>query len=409
MKKIFLAIAGLLFIGQASFAQVTEIVSVSEEEIAYVQDPSQGYIYNPFKANWFIQAQGGAGVLFTHADSNMKFTNRITPAASLYFGKWFSPVMGLRLGVDWSMNKGLAEPGTALINPNSYEKGHYDQHYMHVGPVFDAMLNLTNWFCGYKPGRVYNISFYAGAGVYATLARQYTETGRTGYKNAKDIVLTGRLGLLNTFNISDRWAIQLDLRAQMFDNHVDEAKTNYNENAFKAEAYLGFTYNFGKTDWTAPLVPVCPPAENCDAYRAALAAAEAQIADLDAQLKACLNRPVEVVTEEIDNGPVATIYFPIGVSRLTSADRRVLNAVAQVMMANEGTDYVVTGWADNFTGTDRINANLRKNRAENVAKQLQKAGVKASQISTTTNETNLYGNDKKFVALDRCATINAVK
>lgn len=407
MKKIFLAIAGLLFIGQASFAQTTEIVSVSEEEIAYVQDPTQGYMLNPFKANWFIQAQGGAGVLFTHGDSEMKFTNRITPAASLYFGKWFSPVMGLRLGVDWSMNKGLAEAGTALINPYSGDdKNLYSQHYMHVGPVFDAMLNLTNWWCGYKPGRVYNISFYVGAGAYATLARQYNEDGRTGYKDARDFVLTARTGLINTFNIGKHWAIQLDLRALIFDNHVDDKLTNYNENAFKAEAYLGFTYNFGKSYWTAPVVPVCPPAENCNAYRAALAAAEAQIADLDAQLKACLNRPVEVITEEVNNGPVATIYFPIGVSRLTSADRRVLNAVAQVMMANEGTDYVVTGWADNFTGTDRINANLRKNRAENVAKQLQKAGVKASQISTTTNEANLYGADKKFVALDRCATIN---
>ena len=35
--------------------------------------------------------------------------------------------------------------------------GFYKQRTQEIGPVFDLMVNLTNWWCGYKPNRVYKI------------------------------------------------------------------------------------------------------------------------------------------------------------------------------------------------------------------------------------------------------------
>lgn len=409
-----MALAGLLCLGQSALAQeVVEETAVATytDQTAYYEDASQGLLLNPFKCNWFITAQGGASVLFSHADAERDFQYRIQPAASLYVGKWFSPVIGLRGGVDWYMNKGYSElkNGIGVTNPNTENGGYYTAKYMNVGPVFDAMINLTNWWCGYNPKRVYNCTAYVGAGIYFTLARKIENGERTGYKDTKDKVLTGRAGIINTFHLNNRWDLSLDIRGVVCDGHVDQAdQPGWNHMEFDLQAYLGVTYNFGKTTWNGPIIPICPPAEDCSAYQAALAAAEARIADLESQLKDCLNRPVEVIEEDC-NAPLCTIYFPINVAKLTREDVRVLNAVANIMKDNDGTNYVVTGWADNYTGNDAINTSLRERRADAVAKQLVKDGVEASRITTTINSGNLYGNNKNYMVLDRAATIQVAK
>ena len=79
------------------------------------------------------------------------------------------------------------------------------------------------------------------------------------------------------------------------------------------------------------------------------------------------------------------------------------------MMSNPDKKYVLTGWADNYTGTDNINMRLRKNRAEGVAKLLVKTGVAENQLTVTTNNGNLSDLGEKCVALDRAVTIEEAK
>lgn len=399
MKKSILALACAAFLGQNMVAQGTQ-------EITYVEDPAQGYLFNRFQDNWFITAEGGANIFFSPGDVHRDWKDRWSPAASLYVGKWFSPIVGIRVGFSWLKTKGLADTPDAIgvIRDEPTVDGLYKQKFNHFGPVADVMVNLTNWICGYKPGRVYNLTVYGGAGAYWTYAREYKNDGSSSYENAHDRILAVRAGLLNTFRVSKHIQLSLDLRFTALDNHRDEAAQTLNKTSYDAAAFLGVTYLFNKTEWSAPVVPVCPPAENCDALRARLQAADARIADLESQLKACLERPVEVV-ENVEKAPLATIYFPINVSRLTREDVRVVNAVAEVMKANPDEKYVVTGWADNYTGNDRINTNLRKNRAASVEKQLLKAGVNADQVKAEINNGNLCDMGEKFVALDRAATI----
>lgn len=415
MKKSLLALAGIVCLGQSALAQTAEEVTVvsEQEDVVYVNDNNQGLLINSFKSDWFITAQGGASVMFSHLDSKRDFINRIQPAAAVYIGKWFTPVVGVRLGADWFISKGVSDFPSYGVNPKNRIDEYYSQKHMQVGPTFDVMFNLTNLICGYNPNRVYNLSAYAGAGFYFTLARQYDADGsRTRYKNCHDVVLTGRVGLINSFRVSDHWQLFLDLRFAATDNVPDESDITANKTAYQPQAYIGFNYNFGKsTTWTAPVVPVCPPAENCDVYRNALAAAQGDAQRLEMQLRGCMNAPkveAEEIVEECD-APLCTIYFPIGVSSLTREDVRVLNAVSEIIKDNPDTDYVVTGWADNYTGNDAINTNLRTRRAENVANQLYKAGVNRSQVTTTINDQNLYGNNKKYMTLDRAATVQVAK
>ena len=46
----------------------TTAVAQNAQEVTYTEDPSQGVLLNKFENNWFIQAEGGVAVGFTHED-----------------------------------------------------------------------------------------------------------------------------------------------------------------------------------------------------------------------------------------------------------------------------------------------------------------------------------------------------
>lgn len=392
-KATFLAMACALFMGQSMLAQ-------GQQEIKYTEDPAQGYIFNSFKDNWFISAEGGVNMYFSRFDKERATKDRFSPAAGIYVGKWFSPVIGLRFGANFLSLKGLSKPGDYVgLRPWEHQTdGLIKQRVNEFGPVGDVMLNLTNWWCGYKPNRVYNASLYVGAGAYWT----YAKNNAGDWKKQENIIFALRGGLLNKFRLSNHVDLNLDIRYQALSALADGAGPNHKTSDLAVLA--GITYNFNKTGWNAPIVPIVPEAENCDALRARLAAADSRIADLEKQLRDCLNRPVEKV--EAEKAPVATIFYPIGVSRISRENRNVINAISDVMKANPNTNYLLTGWADNYTGSDKINIRLRKARVEGVKNLLLKNGVPAGQIEATTNNANRMGDIEDYVALDRCVTID---
>lgn len=383
-------------------------------EIVYVEDPSQGYLFNRFKDNWFVTGEIGGNMYFSPGDQHRSWTDRFDPAAGIYVGKWFSPLIAARIGVDWLQVKGLSSvadaPGIDWNNPTV--NGYYKQQFNHVGPVFDVMFNITNMIRGYVPGRKYSLVAYAGAGGYWSYARStYGQEGSYtsgGYVNMQDRILTFRLGIMNSFRITEQVQLNLDIRYSGIDNHRDEPDLRWNKTSHDLQAYVGVTYLFKRREWYPPVVPVCSEPENCDPIRAQLAAANEKIADLEDQLAHCCEKcPQPEVVEE--PAPLATIYYPINIYKLTRKDINIIEACAQVMKDNPDKRYVITGWADNYTGNDKINTRLRNNRVNGVKKQLVKMGVPESQFDVTINAGNLCDLGEKYVALDRAVTIEETK
>ncbi len=407
-RNTLLAIACAALLGQTAIAQTEEVtvVTAAVEEVTVIPDPAQGLLLNQFKDNWFITAEGGANILFSHRDKERDLKDRFSPQAAIYVGKWFSPIVGLRLGASWLNTKGLSDNDKCSHYLDNPVKGkYYKQRFNSIGPAFDVLINLTNWWCGYNPDRVYNASLYAGVGAFWSWGPKYVNGKRDGWESIHDRTLTARVGLINNFRVSKRFNIFLDLRWQPTDAFHNDEEGGYMSRRVMhdVQANLGFTINLGKTTWAPPVVPVCPEPENCDALRARLAAADARISDLEAQLRDCLNQPKPEPV--VERGPLVTIYYPINVSKLTRKDINVLGAVANVMKANPDKTYTLTGWADNYTGTDAINVRLRKARAAGVEKQLLRFGVPAQQISTTIDNANLY-EGKQYMDMDRAVTIN---
>ena len=100
LKRSILGLACAMLFGASAFAQ---------EAPQTVQDPSQGYLFNRFSNNWFVTGEGGVGVMFSKFDSKEGLGKRLAPAASIYVGKWFSPIIGLRIGGNYMQMKGLSE------------------------------------------------------------------------------------------------------------------------------------------------------------------------------------------------------------------------------------------------------------------------------------------------------------
>lgn len=394
-KSILLGFVAALFMGQSAMAQ-------SAQEITYVEDPSQGYILNNFSDNWFISAEGGINYYFDRNNSERSFLDRFSPNAGIWVGKWFSPIIGLRAGANFTQIKGMGTDG-GYGWYGTFQDGNtvYDKYKRNeFGAQLNAMLNLTNWWCGYRPGRVYNAVLHGGGGAMFTFRRAY-DGADLRWRSAKSTPLFINVGLQNNFAVSKSVDIFLDVAYQLF-----KEGGAYNPHyAHDLQLSAGLNVHFGKKDWNCPVTAVCPTwkytdAEG-DALVARLAQADAKIASLQKQLDECLKRPVEKVSCE----GLATVYYPINQYSLSSREKTILKSMAEVMKETPNQKYILTGWADNYTGNDEVNTRLRNQRVNGVKAFLVKCGVDENQLDARIDANNLTDFGAKGAPLDRAVTI----
>jgi outer membrane protein OmpA-like peptidoglycan-associated protein len=187
--------------------------------------------------------------------------------------------------------------------------------------------------------------------------------------------------------------------------HTDGAGMGYRTWNEYPSLMIGMSYKIGKSEWNAPITTVCPEWRYTDAEGDALAQELADLkrkyADIESQLRKCLEKPVAA---EPTKAPLATVYFPINRTEVLGVQRNVVEAVAEVMK-NENSNYMLTGWADNYTGNDVINTRLRKGRVATVKKELVNKGVAENRLETQINDGELTNYGPKCASLDRAVTI----
>ena len=416
MKKI--ALLALLCIAY--------IVPAFSQEVTYVEDPAQGYLFNRMRDNWFIDAEGGVGIFMSRYDSKADFKDRLGAKVNLHIGKWFSPLIGVRFGGDFEQLKGATWVGNyAALGyrcwPELYKDGKYaPTHFNDVGVTGDVLFNVSNWLFAYKPNRFYNAIFYVGVDanwVFAREGARPVSDGKWSYganddeDHCRNYSVHG--GLLNSFAITKRFDLLLDMRFDFLQEHSDGAGMGYRTWNEYPSLMVGISYKIGKTDWNAPVLAVCPEWRYTDAegddLTARLNDANNKINDLEQQLRKCLERKPEAASlvpgGAVADAPLATVYFPINRTDVLGVQRNVVNAVAEVMK-NESRDYVLTGWADNYTGNDEINTRLRKGRVATVKKELVNKGVADGRLETQINAGNLTNYGPKCASLDRAVTIH---
>lgn len=361
MKKIFLMLALAGFVATASAQQTEEVPTLKRQVVT-----------NNFWSNWFIDLGADHQAYYSNSEhglgmnKNPFWTGRRSWGMDVSVGKWATPVFGARIKSMFDWGTSVAYGHDAQNNPT----------YNHYSFEFQPMLNLCNLFGGYKP-RVYDAVLYAGLGF--------------DHKNhTHDADLIGDLGLLNTFNITKRFHVNLDIYVRGGAADLDGcAVPSASDHRFiKNHDYVvgfsaGVGVNLGKTGWDkAPDVAAIMAANQSqvDALNSALADADAENARLRALIANHKCPEAKTTTVKEYTGTGASVFFKVNSSKIASKKDLVnVNEIAE-FAKNNGSKIVVTGYADSKTGTAKINQALSEARANAVKKELVKMGVDESQI-----------------------------
>ena len=152
------------------------------------------YYSESWKDNIFISVGVGGQVVTNPSNFDYGFGESITPLVNISLGKFFSPVWGIRGQVaGWSGKLHTQYPFENVGKDENW----YNYKKKFVALNADAMLNLTNLFCGYKEGRKFEFMFFVGptlniSNSYSTwnLATKTTEVtnadGSLTYKQELD-------------------------------------------------------------------------------------------------------------------------------------------------------------------------------------------------------------------------------
>lgn len=364
MKKLLFTLA-LAGVSVAGMAQNNETA---------VPEMKYSVATNSFWSNWFVQANLAGTAFYSNEEQGWELSKspfksfRNNLGFSVAIGKWFTPGLGLRTKFNGVWGR--------TVVPVEKEKAYDDNGNKYWTLSEQALFNLSNMFCGYSNTRVWNFIPYLGAGI-----------GRNMSANTYAMGLSA--GILNTFRVSDRFAINLELGYSLWETDMDgisygaiESKDGPASRDQMFSVEVGLTYNVGKTRWNKT--------PDVDALKALsqsqIDALNAQLADSqneNAKLKDMLanQKPVETtkVVKEIAAAPVS-VFFNIGKSRIASKkDLQNVKDLVEVAKANN-SKIVVTGYADSKTGSAAFNQKLSQKRADVVANELVKMGVSRDNI-----------------------------
>ncbi len=364
MKKLLFTLA-LAGVSVAGMAQNNETA---------VPEMKYSVATNSFWSNWFVQANLAGTAFYSNEEQGWELSKspfksfRNNLGFSVAIGKWFTPGLGLRTKFNGIWGR--------TVVPVEKEKAYDDNGNKYWTLNEQVLFNLSNMFCGYSNTRVWNFIPYLGAGI-----------GRNMSANTYAMGLSA--GILNTFRVSDRFAINLELGYSLWETDMDgisygaiESKDGPASRDQMFSVEVGLTYNVGKTRWNKT--------PDVDALKALsqsqIDALNAQLADSqneNAKLKDMLanQKPVETtkVVKEIAAAPVS-VFFNIGKSRIASKkDLQNVKDLVEVAKANN-SKIVVTGYADSKTGSAAFNQKLSQKRADVVANELVKMGVSRDNI-----------------------------
>jgi outer membrane protein OmpA-like peptidoglycan-associated protein len=339
--KSILAAAVLLMSATAASAQATK---VAEDGTKY-----------EFKGHTFLNL--GVGAQYTLGEA--KFGKLISPNVQIGLGYQFTPVFGARIQANAWQSKGgwngFMPAGSTTAYTNDYK-------WNYVAPGIDFMFNLSNWWGGWNPKRVFSVTAFLGGGAnIAFKNNEANDIAKTlqsvdAYNmpyiwDGTKVRFFGRGGLEGAFRLSDAVALTIEANANLLSDKYNSKKA---EKKMKADWYfnalVGLRINLGKS-YNKILPP--PPAPE----------------------------PEPVVEPEPEPAPVPVVekvepirrdvFFLINKYEIRAEEAQKVKDIADYMAKYPESKVVVTGYADAGTGNDKINDRLAAQRADAVVKCLK--------------------------------------
>lgn len=342
------------------------------------------YVTNRFGDNWFVGV--GAGV---NSWWGKGVDGKAGVATDIYVGKWFTPSIGTRVGWAGLKNKVVANDGFTACD------GTFNCNTIHA----ELLWNLSNAFSGYKETRTWNVIAYPSFAYMR--ARSNSEYG-------------AGLGVINSFRVSNRVNINLDLSALATKStypHVSPAPNT--KLGVMPSAKVGVSVNLGRTNFkrhtsvVPAIVPVPFTEDQYNALQERVNALEKENKDLKAQIEELKNAKPDTVTVSKAGDLVspATLYFEIGSTKLSEREEAHLDFyVKNILEQAPDKVFVLTGSADKGTGTASRNQYLSEQRVNNVKKILvEKYGISEDHLVVKAEGSS--NNRFSSAVLNRVVTI----
>jgi len=416
MEKFSLTVALLMFASCAFAQRSRHETTIEETDSGRIETTVTTDKYkvetNYFFDNCFITLGAGAQFYMGDNEKHMHFKDLLTPAIDLSIGKWFSPALGLQISYTGYKFKGLWADHYAgqnfktdkeYTNPKSNYKGTgklYEQKANFFNLHTEGLLNLNNLFWGYKE-RFYSIIPYVGVGWI----RSYNAP-ETDVKKHVDYI-TFNAGIINSFRLSDALSLNVTIRGAIVNDGFDgEVSGNYYKGPADQEQELkgqggqnyhfdgyggitvGLTYRFKYRGWDkARSVKTTRNDEK------QIALLMDNINQLRAENEELRNMPPAIIEEnQIITFPYL-VNFVIDKVVVVNREKVNLSFVAEMMKTLPQKKFLITGYADKYTGSKNRNVWLGENRAKNVYKILtEEFGVPARQLVVD----NMGGVDNMF-------------
>ena len=212
--KSILAAAVLLMSATAASAQATK---VAEDGTKY-----------EFKGHTFLNL--GVGAQYTLGEA--KFGKLISPNVQIGLGYQFTPVFGARIQANAWQSKGgwngFMPAGSTTAYTNDYK-------WNYVAPGIDFMFNLSNWWGGWNPKRVFSVTAFLGGGAnIAFKNNEANDIAKTlqsvdAYNmpyiwDGTKVRFFGRGGLEGAFRLSDAVALTIEANANLLSDKYNSKK-----------------------------------------------------------------------------------------------------------------------------------------------------------------------------------------
>ncbi len=211
-----------------SFYKVSQLYSPQSNDL----------VLNSFWDNWFVQAGVGMSLQNPYG-TNFKnvFPNGSTYGINLGIGKWFTPMAGIRGGINWQ-NGIIINHHAAYLAPAEDSEGDPDKH--SFGAIYaDMFLNLHHIIGGYDESRKWIAIIYPRLGIAQNFASSYKENPILG------------LGTEQTYKVGKKTKLYADLTYQVVTGGFLDAKFETGRDGSNGwfDLNVGVQYEFGRNTW----------------------------------------------------------------------------------------------------------------------------------------------------------------
>lgn len=376
MKKLFLVL------GLAAFATSAVVAQDTPKKPSFA-----GFVSNGFWDNWEVSFGFGTGTAFSNGSNRGARSERFGFEGNVALTKWLHPVVGVR---------GQLQGGYFNNFHPTMGKMTWPYMFLHA----DAMLNVSNWFGGYREDRVYYAIPFAGFGY---MASNFTDSSQKENHSGSLQSFAMTAGLLNKFRVSRAIDINLELKGLVTRSAVCPAALN-GSYLMGLTATAGISYRFNQRNWLRGAPGYT--AGDIEAFQEAVAAGLAEVAaleavvgDLESQVneanagREAAEKAAQAAREEAAAAKAAAareekvadtslIFFDYSMSTLTAQEKTRLKLVADKIKSGPAdAKYQIVGYADQQTGSKAGNRKVAENRAKRVFDYLVSQGVKADQLT----------------------------